>query len=331
MVCGGQADGVLPQGEAGDRVLGGGEQREGAGGGVRGELVQGQRVWGRRVGRVGGREARGGGRGQRGRQRRQAGGAGQHGAGRHAGEVRCGVGLFAGGVGGIAAGQLIEEFPLAPAAQEQQYERLLVDEAGRPVAEGRGVLAGRTGGVRAGAARDELARTGQEPLRQGLRNLSLKQAREGRGVAGQRLQEFAPLGVGEGLRASSVRYGRARLPRTYATIRPGVTVTAWTWPSEAYAPPRARRAGSRDTASSADTQALPHQLAACAPAGTVSKVRRRSSRAVIMRASAGRRGRPARGRSARSAPIRPSRARRRPGPASPPASRRSGPPRCPRR
>lgn len=80
-------------------------------------------------------------------------------------------------------------------------------------------------------------------------------------------------------------YGRGRLPRTVAAMRPGVMLIVSTLPSRAYVRPRARRALSRAVASRASSQALPHHDSANSPraperCGSGGNVRERSERSM---------------------------------------------------
>lgn len=132
----------------------------GAGRGLRGEEVEGERVGGAGGVRVDGRTARvRGGRERRGQVRQGAGGEGF--AGLDRGQRGGRGGALAGGTGRVAPGQVGEELLFAAATQQEQDERVLVEQSCRLVAERGRVLAGVTV-VRAGAVGDQVADGGQE-------------------------------------------------------------------------------------------------------------------------------------------------------------------------
>lgn len=174
----------------------------GAGGRVRGELVEGERVPAAGQARVrrrlpGVRLHR-----ERGGQRRQEA-VGERVLRRYGGGGG-GLGPLPCGVRGVAVAQVLQEFALAPAAQEQQDERIGVQEPGHLVAERRHVLAG-PAVVGAGAAGVQVVRRreqrdpgGGRRVGQGVRHLLGEQRGKVAGAGGDRVEEDVPVGVGEG-------------------------------------------------------------------------------------------------------------------------------------
>lgn len=189
-----------------------------AGGRVRGEVVEGERVAGAGQRRVRGWLAGLRRHRERGGQRREE--AVGQGFARRYGRGGGGRGAFPGTVRRAASAQLLDEFALTAAAQQQEDERVGVQQAGHLVAEGGDVLAG-PAVVGTGAARVEVVRGGQQAgarlgrrVDEGVRHLLGEQRREMVGPGCDGVEEGVPAGVGEGAKPQLGTVRTGRLPWT---------------------------------------------------------------------------------------------------------------------